>query len=98
MSSGVGLELATELFIRAPDAAAEVFVIDGRFRVTRDVRSGAAGRGVGELRVWLAPGLYKVKCRVGGTIYEKHIALEKGQDRLEVQIHASDVPFAAAAP
>lgn len=62
------------LSILAEDPEAEIFLIDGAYRLT--------DRGLGSLRGEYVPGLYKVKVQTGSRIRERFVRLEAGNEQL----------------
>ncbi|HEX7312583.1 MAG TPA: hypothetical protein VF297_01610 [Pyrinomonadaceae bacterium] len=77
-----------QLTIRAEDPATEIFIIDGDFELV--------GRGVGEARSSLDPGIYKVKLRAGVQTSEKLILLRGDKGDEEIMLDAFE--FSSAAP
>jgi hypothetical protein len=76
------------LRITAEDHATEIFVIDGDFQLV--------GRGVGELSVSVAPGIYKVKLRAGVQTAEKLVVLTGEKAEQELNLDAFE--FSSAVP
>src|SRR5262245_54489241 len=72
------------LEIAAADASTEIFVLDGDLQML--------GRGVGNLRMTLPPGIYKVKSRAGDETREQHVVLMDSGQRIELP------PFAFVSP
>lgn len=81
-------ENPVELAILAPDASTEVFVIDAGFR--------RIASGLGELRLAVAPGLYKVRFRSGNTMSDELVEVPPGVP--EVVVRPPAVAFRSAAP
>jgi hypothetical protein len=77
------------LTIRAGDAATEIWVMDGQFRVQAHML------GMGE--VSLAPGIYKVRATAGPQSWEELVALPPGRETEHLEIptlrFASPVPL-----
>jgi hypothetical protein len=62
---------SNRLTVNAADASAEISVLDGCLN--------RVARGIGRLEQDLAPGLYKVRVRVGPTVEDELVSLD--QDR-----------------
>lgn len=77
-----------ELAIQAPDASTEVFVIDAGFH--------RIASGLGELRLSVAPGLYKVRFRSGNTMSDELVEVPPGVP--EVVVRPPALEFRSAAP
>ncbi|HEX8224270.1 MAG TPA: hypothetical protein VF605_10690 [Allosphingosinicella sp.] len=76
-----------ELIVDAADPLAEISVYDGAFK--------RIGRGVGRLEGRFPDGLYEVRARLGGTVQEKLISLDRDQSiRFESVAFASAIPLA----
>jgi hypothetical protein len=74
------------LVVEAADPLAEVSVYDGAFK--------RLGRGVGRYEASLPDGLYEVRARLGGTVQEKLISLDRDQSiRFESVAFESPIPI-----
>ena len=60
-----------------PDAAAELFLIDGDFRLVK--------KGVGSQSFEVPPGIYKIKCRSGRHAYEQMVVVRDGMAAVQLE-------------
>jgi len=81
-------ESRVRLDIRAPEQTTEIFLIDGRFR--------RLASGLGELRLEVPPGLYKVRFRSGTEQRDELIEAVAGSS--PVYVTTAPLGFASAAP
>lgn len=65
------------LRVEVPDAAAELFLIDGDFRLVK--------KGVGSQSFEVPPGIYKIKCRSGRHAYEQMVVVRDGMAAVQLE-------------
>lgn len=84
------MSLEHKLTVTAADPLAEISVYDGTFK--------RIGRGVGRLEGRFPDGLYEVRARLGGSVQEKLISLDRDQSiRFDSVEFASPIPMAGTA-
>ena len=65
------------LVVDVADDAAEVFLIDGDFRLVK--------RGVGRQTFDVPPGIYKIKCRSGRQAFEQLVVVREGMPVVQIE-------------